>query len=381
VLFASPSPSCSPDDGYTWYVLSAVAGNANNFILMQASTSCMAMMLTPVASSSQTTQYYIRELVVYGGQLTLSNGEPAESTRITLSGVPIALPSVWPEPLPSYDQSLMPIANHTQSTPNILPIRRYPFCAYDIHTNATTPRMFYTAGQNGSTTTAQNGDTYVSVDGWTSSAGVIHFDRQPIVNTGAPFVVRRAGGMVHLANGNLVMFGGKTVVNGDANVYEDLVYYSPNYGKSWWQATHDAAWSDRSDMAYCAIPGTNRILMCGGQVPSGGDSECWTSTDGIGREWTMQSTGQFSGFSGGTCVALYDSTLFGGMNVNHTLLLIAPTGPVYQSHDFGVTFTRIATIPFATTSARNFLNAVADRMDDVYVFGGQGTTDSNVYYR
>jgi hypothetical protein len=160
------------------------------------------------------------------------------------------------------------------------------------------------------------------------------------------------------------------------------VYYSDDYGRSWWQSTNDAAWTVRSDFASCAMPGTNRIMMCAGQVPNGANTECWTSTDGAGRDWTMQSSGQFVGFQSGTCVGLYDSTLFGGPNPNNTLVLIAPSGVVSVSHNYGITFSSgISTIPFVGTGSRNFLSAVADRSSNIYVLGGQAATDSNVYYR
>jgi hypothetical protein len=342
------------------------------------------MFYTPVNSTSPTTQYYNRELVVYGGQIKLSTNVAAESTRITLSGAPVSLPTVWPAPQPSYEVSLMPTANHTQAVPDIIPWRRYPSCAFDIHTNASMPRMFYTAGQNNTNTTALNRDSFMSVDGWQTPGGVTYFPPQTIINTGAPFVLRRAGGMAYLANGNLVLFGGKTVsADGtDGNVYVDMVYYSDDYGRSWWQSTNDAAWTVRSDFASCAMPGTNRIVMCAGQVPNGANTECWTSTDGTGRDWTLQSTGQFVGFQSGTCVGLYDSTLFGGPNPNSTLVLIAPSGVVSVSHNYGATFSAgISTIQFVGTGSRNFLSAVADRLSNIYVLGGQSATDSNVYYR
>lgn len=158
--------------------------------------------------------------------------------------------------------------------------------------------------------------------------------------------------------------------------------YSLNQGQSWNQATWNAAWSARSNFAYATQPGTNFIIMTGGNTAGG---QVWASWDGIGAQWTMMAASTpYLGAYNAAIVFLYDTTpspspTSGGANC--TLIYYDPTSPqqyVYSSTNLGVSFTVIST---ALNGVANLQNnqpkLVADAENYLYLIASANSGDNS----
>ena len=265
-----------------------------------------------------------------------------------------------------FSQALAANFTWSASVTSIVPARTYPACAWDMHSAVNIPAMWYLNGETGTTTTALNSDGYVSYDGFTTSSVYLSM---PISGANAT-ILRRAGSAAYLANGNLLVFGGKTT----GSVVLQSVIVSNNSGVSWYPAATTAAmWPARSDMASCVMPYTNTVVVMGGLLASGSSTnDVWISSDGQGAVWTQQPTTLTTTWASSPCVGLYPMSV----GANSSLILTTNVATIYTSHNLGYSFSAVITAPWTT---RNYITLVTDRDNIVYATGGQGIQDANVY--
>ena len=260
----------------------------------------------------------------------------------------------------------------------------YAACAWDAHSLAATPLMIAVAGEKLESSALIINDVWLSYDGWTTA--------QPkgssiMADGTGPIVPRRAASAAYLQNGNLVWLGGK---NGTTPVYSALVTYSTDVGTTWTTATTFMPWGARSDMAVCALPKTNTIIMAGGVGPqifgstqgtSVFFSDVWRSTDGIGAVWTRLNPAIGVGFHGGSCVGLYDSAALSATSTQQysTIVVVSSySSGNYRSFDGGATFEQL-NVPWpepvngnggGVENARIFMSLAVDYDNVLYVLGG-----------
>ena len=347
----------SMDIGISWVVAGAVYNFANGIVneqYFESSTSCTAIQVVSGAG------VYYKQLTIYGGTILLN-------TTATGTVIVEAVHSTY---FNAQFRSLMPPpqVNFTwsASVTSIVPARTYPACAWDMHSAVNIPAMWYLNGETGTTTTALNSDGYVSYDGFTTSSVYLSM---PISGANAT-ILRRAGSAAYLANGNLLVFGGKTT----GSVVLQSVIVSNNSGVSWYPAATTAAmWPARSDMASCVMPYTNTVVVMGGLLASGSSTnDVWISSDGQGAVWTQQPTTLTTTWASSPCVGLYPMSV----GANSSLILTTNVATIYTSHNLGYSFSAVITAPWTT---RNYITLVTDRDNIVYATGGQGIQDANVY--
>ena len=84
--------------------------------------------------------------------------------------------------------------------------------------------------------------------------------------SGANPIARGAGSAVVMPSGTVVVMAGKV---SPSFAWVNDVIYSTNQGQSWNLATFTAPWAARSDLSVAVAPGTNNIVLTGGQTPLG----------------------------------------------------------------------------------------------------------------
>ena len=199
-------------------------------------------------------------------------------------------------------------------------------------------------------------------------------------------------GVVYLSSGNLLLFGGKDSFGpyASSNGYTSLigvtndVFLSTDQGNTWSLTLQSAPWAPRSDMAVAVMPGTNYVVMGGGQTNPNylNIQDFWITQDGMGQTWTKGSqTPQFGPFQDAAMVFMYDNKYVNpstyGSQAFSTLLintgLISPTtnaDAIYKSLDGGVTWAYVTTAPWTQRLRQSF---TADMENYVYMSGGQIT--------
>ena len=287
--------------------------------------------------------------------------------------------------------------SHT-STPQF---RANPECAYQLtSTNTLNPTYIALGGFNTSGAGADipypsyaQGDLWISTDGFSSTANTRY--QASVYNLSNP-ITKLSGVAGLLTNGILVYSGGL------AGEYNGYIYFSTT---TWASADMGATWNIslntvidpvlpyastmRFDPAYCVVPYTNTIVMAGGigwnSYPNAA-ADVWISSDGLGRNWTLQNNGNNPRstvvHAGGVMVALYDSTLVSAQYVtpNSTLVLILDSAANYKSGDLGRTWSMQYTAPWApanvpyATYTRSLPVLTADRDNYLYYGGGDSGT-------
>ncbi|MCH8486478.1 MAG: T9SS type A sorting domain-containing protein [Candidatus Cyclonatronum sp.] len=105
----------------------------------------------------------------------------------------------------------------------------------------------------------------------------------------APWQARLNHGQVTLADGTIMIAGGRINQSSSTNTYLNDVWTSANGGLTWTQRTADAAWEIRYGLQLAALPGGGVVLMGGSQEFTGQGfsfNDIWYSGD-QGANWEL----------------------------------------------------------------------------------------------
>lgn len=172
--------------------------------------------------------------------------------------------------------------------------------------------------------------------------------------TGYNPISRVAGMTAVMSTGTVIDMAGKCAPNW---AWQNDVIYSTDKGRSWNLATANAAFTPRSDAVLAVAPGTNNVVMAGGEGQPGYLSDVWLSTDGIGAVWTLQNAAPFMKFQQGAMTFLYDATPSQGA----TLVLYNPSdNNIWHSLDLGKTWTMISSMSVQGEDPQQTGRMVAD---------------------
>ena len=157
------------------------------------------------------------------------------------------------------------------------------------------------------------------------------------------------------------------------------VWSSTTQGASFTLATMIAPWQARSDMSVAAMPGSLCVVMMGGSMAGTLTNDVWSSCDGSGIIWSIQTAAApFPPFIQAAVVFLYDGSAVSSSNAQQYSTLIAYTDGVnalYQSLDLGTTWGLIGQAPWSYRETAKF---TADIDGGLYFLGGAGVGDA--YY-
>ena len=264
----------------------------------------------------------------------------------------------------SSDQSVLPAGT------------KYPACAYDTHQqtpSATTWSYLY--GGYDPTAATVGSTLYASSNAWTSLA-------QPAV--ASTLVGANNYGMAAvLANGNLVLVGGRT--DNTAATASNDVYYSTNHGSTFTLATANAPFGVYNGQLL-VMPQTNSMVLIGGIDNTGTELKTvYLSQDGIGANWLLQSNASnlpASGLAG--AVALYDNRYFNPSlyhSPNSTLLFFLEYsyGEYFMSYDAGRTWTSYWLYPFSVSTSTGSLTSSTSSIGHRDYMSFTADTDNNIY--
>ena len=270
--------------------------------------------------------------------------------------------------------------------------RWYPDCTYDNHA-AIKRSSVVKAWQLGGFTTDNTWQYINSID--FSSTGTWN-NYQTIVNvsytsssssySGTGQTGKAGAGVAYLSSGRLLLFGGKdsfgpsNSTTGLIGVTND-VFISSNNGQSFQWVTSSPGWSVRSDMSVACNPGTDYVLMGGGQTNPNylNVADMWSTADG-GMTWQAKATGstQWGPFQDAAMVFMYDNSAsqpsvypnkqYGTLLLNTGIINPALNqDALWMSTDGGATFAKLGIAPWTQRLRNNF---VADMENNVYMAGG-----------
>ena len=388
----------SSDMGVTWTLMLQTPqspGPYNNVFTYQGSQmNCMA--LRYFANSASPNQYH-KQLVLFGGPNTIVVAQQSAPECVARQAVNVVYGEIIYQSEYAAGSSFMdtsvaaPPAN-TVPTMNfngpssLMPNRLYPECAYDVHavlSGGSSPMTYALGG------TDPNFIALPSIDRFSGSNTANFQTVTPVFNLGyaRSSLSRWAAGAAVLSNGNLLWFAGKLV---NFNMAND-VWYSSDMGSSFQMGSEAAPWMARSDLGVAAVPGTNCVLLTSGANWSNNFNDVWTSCDGYGYNWTMQTaaapwplTSSFTLFAGlnnaaavsdgvtytssnPAVVALYDAGGTATAPTNTILLYTASDNMVRTSKNLGATWTAGVE---AVWPARVTAKFVADSSNNAYLVGG-----------
>ena len=258
--------------------------------------------------------------------------------------------------------------------------RSFPACAFDITALATlTPNVTWYSFGGGASSTFD-----VTTQGSWDSAATTFSTIVPSFNFAfttlyQPSPIARIAGAAAVLGNKNVLYGGGKASGSDYSfsTYVNDVIYSTNNGNSWSLATPAAAWPARSDHIMVAAPGSNNVLVIGGTSATGTQlQDVWLCTDGIGANWTLQTTTNppWPGFSDGSATFLYDSPA--------TLILYSPNDgyTIYKSTDLGKTFTKLTTLSTSFGVSPGIdVRMIADAQSNLYLAGGNNGLATILY--
>ena len=291
--------------------------------------------------------------------------------------------------------ALLPAASLAQgpvfvnsSNPTVLPhaamnsfaTRLYPGCASNKHVVAsrTAASQFFQVGglsgydSNGNPLWLNSIDysatasfSLTSTNTFTPAASSFNFV-QPNLTASWQATARVSPGMVINLQGSILLMGGK--IAGNWALTNDVIM-STNNGQSWTQSTGFAPWGARSDMSVDIEPGTNNVVLCGGEfINFVYDNTCWLSTDGVGAVWKQQAYTFAAGlaFQQAPMTFMYD----GAGSTPSTLVMYNPADDnVYRSTDRANSWAVVSSfksLGFPQQTGR----MVADRENNLYMAGG-----------
>ena len=196
---------------------------------------------------------------------------------------------------------------------------------------------------------------------------------------GLPPPGRVSAGAAVLSSGLLLWFGGLTNTQSAAVTVVNDVWSSTTQGASFTLATVNAPWQARSDMSVAAMPGSLCLIMMGGSMAGTLTNDVWSSCDGSGIIWSIQTAAApFPPFIQAAVVFLYDGSAVSSSYSQQYSTCIAYTdgaNALYQSLDLGTTWGLIGQAPWSYRETAKF---TAD-IDGALIFlGGQGVGDA--YY-
>ena len=349
--------------GQTWAPLiqnTRFAGLSTSLEMMYTLYNCMGLTYNPVTLN--------KRLVMYAYETLFSDGTQYESVIGELD-------------LPNNQTGWGALPNSTfiatTNTP-ALPAVTWPACAYNVHSLTSAP-FFLTAG--GAVSLG------VPSTGAAASADGLSFQLQSPL----PTALYNAAAVV-LMNGNILLIGGQTSLT----AYSNTVYLSTNNGATFTANPSPAAFSPRSNFISCVQPGTNNVLVIGGNTTSTADNGVWLNTDGTGAVWQQIGTLPTLALQG-ACVFLYDSSRYSQVysSVNSSLLVFTHRLSFYRSSTLGASFNPNPSIiypgplgyeftPFPAqmdnTGTRYSTRVVADYDNFLYAMAGYGIVDHNLWF-
>ena len=376
----------STDFAVTWGFVTQVSSSTvwpNTMTYQQAQQNCMA--LRYIANPNSPNGYH-KQIVLFGGPADPPTGitsmvmsqQPASSCVRTISANVAYAEVMFPSELnnPQFTDTMA--APAPSSLPTIawnnptalLSYRTYSTCAADVHAimKGQTPLSYALGGWDA------NGLALDSLDVIPGS----NINGYTYVNPLFGVEYSAAGGRVAsmasvLGNGNLIWGGGKV---GLFEIYQNDVWYSSSQGRNFSLATQAAAWQVRSDASMAPIPGTNCVIITGGQgqvlvagVLSGAVffNDVWSSCDGIGAQWTQQTAaGPFIVEQQSAIVALYDNTGSSTAPTNTILFYNLNDQFIRSSNNMGASWTTLGEAAWNQRQAK----FVAELNNYVYMPGG-----------
>ena len=277
----------------------------------------------------------------------------------------------------------------------ILTQRWYPDCTYDNHA-AIKRSSVVKAWQMGGFTT-DNTWQYIPTTDFSSTGtwnvyttiANISYKSSPSAGYNGTGQSGKVGaGVAYLSSGKLLLFGGKdsygayNTNTGLIGVTND-VFVSADNGQTFTYVTGAPGWSVRSDMSVACNPGTDYVLMGGGQSNPNyiNVADFWSTAD-AGNTWVARAVGtaanQWGPFQDAAMVFMYDNSasqpsvypnkLYGTLLLNTGVINPALNqDAIWQSTDGGATFQKLGIAPWSQRLRNNF---VADMENNVYMAGG-----------
>ena len=410
MLGGSPSTSgdiwLSNNKGVSWtFVGQTTTSKAfgNLFTFQSAQQNCVALRY---ASNSNSPNNWHKQLVMFGGpadpnpevnlvsmQMTQ---QPASSCVRTVPANVVYAEIMFPQELAADQQgsfqdtlntaagvqsSSAPVVAFNNPTA-LITYRQYASCATDVHAvaNGNTPLSFALGGWD------VNGKALTTIDK-ISGANVQSYSLvtpqwiSQQWNTSSSPYGRIAAFSAYTAGGVLLWGAGKY---GPSSTYANDVWYSTNQGGSFYVATIQAPWYPRSDSANLAIPGTNCVLIIGGEgvsVSASGNfqsgeilfNDVWSSCDNMGASWTQQTgTAAFPLAQQSAVVALFDNTGSASNPTNTIVYYSWQDQTIRSSQSMGKTWTTLAQAQWSQRYAR----FIADTSNNIYMTGGMNPNDN-----
>ena len=261
-----------------------------------------------------------------------------------------------------------------------LTLRWYASCAINVHQigqwSATPTLMQF----GGSTTGYVVQGTYdlTTNGGWDNAftlAATPALLYTPTGYSGCNPIGRVAAGGVFLANGNLVVMGGKACPGW--SLTNDVIY-STNNAASFDQAVAAAPGPPLRLLLRCR-PTTNTIVLAGGTDAIGITNDVWTSTDGKGAVWTLVTAAPgFPKYQEGPMTFLFDATTNGrhghprAVQPVRQLLLLLRQLRLYLDSDANLTTTGV--------NPNQDARMVAGADNSLFMAGGGGLGTNQVLY-
>ena len=274
------------------------------------------------------------------------------------------------------------------SNATVLPSRLvYPACAYNNHLRPTDPSaaagavMFAHGGYP-----AYKGPVQSTL--FVSQSGFQSLLYSPPANVSSTVGTNWGGLAAITANGTFIIFGGR--VGTSASTTSPVTHVSYDKGQSWTVSGTNNTGPAKYETPMLAIPQTNWLVIVGGYSVTGAQTnQVWLSQDGLGANWTLQtSTPTLATTSLGAAVALSDSSfcnplLFSTPNSTLVFFLEFDDGYYYFSYDLGHTWSAPFEYPFATSvnddTHRDWITAAADTDSNIYFAGGYTLTDPRIW--
>ena len=338
---------------------------------------CAALTYRPAATS--TTGYH-QAIVLYGGtmysQQNVYSGfqcvNPTATALMTSVTGELLFPGEsYSAPIPSSQSQWTGVPRVTFHDPsNVLPSRANPSCTYDVHAvgrRSSSPAMW----QLGGWPSSSQQTVYLNTIDYSNSSAWAQFTTMTPTGTSGLVPGRVAGGAAYLNSGLLLWFGGKDAAS---SYYVNDVYSSMDNGQTFSLVTGGAQWSQRSDMSVAVMPGTNTVVMVGGQsAGSVDDADVWLCNDNAGLTWSRQTgTTPFSAFQNAAFTALYDGN--SGATPATLVLYSGSNAYVWTSSNSGQTWTQASSSP-APWQYRQRNQFVADADNYLYMTGGSTNGD------
>ena len=367
----------SSDFGVTWLLMlqtPSQPGPYSNVMSYQgAQQNCMSLRYFP---NSNSPGGYHKQLTMYGSANYITVAQQSAPECVTQRSVNVLYGEIMTASEASntnfVDTSVtQPPANSVPSLnlngpSSLMPQRWYPDCGYDVHAalRGQSPMSYAMGG------TDPNYIALPTLDRFSGSSINQFQTVYPVMNNGyaRSSQSRWAAGVAVLNNGNVLWLGGKS----PSFVILNDVWYSTDSASSFNQSTV-APWPPRSDMGVAAVPGTNCVLMAMGSNYGTLFNDIWSSCDGYGAVWTMQSGAlPWPKAQEPSIVALYPAsgTTPDQMNPTSTVLIYtSATQYIYSSSNMGKSWTAGFEVPW---SSRTTAKLLADTSNNVYIVGGAG---------